>query len=111
MDRSTPIYLIAESYEEDSYGVLQPTATKRLVYANVTSVTASEWFEGGRNGLNPEYRVRMFGPDYEGEDVVEISGVQYSIYRVYQARADVIELYVEKRKGVEDSGGSDGTQD
>ena len=72
MDRSTPIYLVSESFEEDAYGVLQPTPVKRLVYANVTSVTGAEWFEGGRNGLNPEYRVRMFAPDYQGEEIVEI---------------------------------------
>lgn len=99
MDRSTPIYLVAETYAEDAYGVLRPTQTKRLVYANVTSVTADEWFEGGRNGLNPELRVRMFAPDYEGEEVVEINGYLFAIYRTYFARTDIIELYVERRKG------------
>ena len=99
MDRSTPIYLVSESYTEDQYGVLQPTTSKRLVYANVTSVSASEWFEGGRNGLNPEYRIRMFGPDYEGEEIVEMNSVQYAVYRTYQGRVDILELYVEKRKG------------
>lgn len=101
MDRSTPIFLVSESFEEDAYGVLQPTPVRRLVYANVTSVTGAEWFEGGRNGLNPEYRVRMFAPDYEGEEIVEIRGKQYSVYRTYHARTDVLELYVEKRKGVQ----------
>lgn len=101
MDRSTPVWLVAKSYTEDQYGVLQPTPTKRLVYANVTSVTGAEWFEGGRNGINPEYRIRMFAPDYQGEEVVEISGRQYAVYRTYQARTDVIELYVEKRKGAQ----------
>lgn len=99
MDRSTPIYLVSETYTEDQFGVLQPTTTKRLCYANVTSVSASEFFEGGRNGLNPEYRMIMFGPDYEGEEIVEYNGVQYFIYRTYQARTDVLELYVELRKG------------
>lgn len=101
MDRSTPIYLVKETYTEDSYGVLQPTTTKRTVYANVNSVSASEWFEGGRNGLNPEYRMIMFAPDYQGEEIVEYNGRQYAIYRTYQARTDVLELYVERRKGEE----------
>lgn len=99
MDRSTPIKLIKQTYTEDQYGVLQPVQTSRTVYANVTSVGATEWFEGGRNGLNPEYRVRMFAPDYEGEEVVQIGGVNYAVYRLYQARTDVLELYLEKRKG------------
>ena len=99
MDRSTPIYLISTTYTEDAFGVLQPTTTKRLVYANVTSVSASEWFEGGRNGLNPEFRMTMFGPDYNGEEIVEYNGAQYSVYRTYKAKTDRLELYVEKRKG------------
>lgn len=108
MDRSTPIYLISETFTEDQYGVLAPTRERRLAYANVTSVSASEWFEGGRNGLNPELRVIMFGPDYNGEEVVEIDGKTYSIYRTYTARTDVIELYVQKRKGDADHGDPEG---
>lgn len=99
MDRSTPIYLIKEAYAEDSYGVQRVTRTKRSVFANVQSVSASEWFEGGRNGLNPEYRFTMFSPDYEGEKVVEYNGVLYGVYRTYQARTDIIELYVQLKKG------------
>lgn len=102
MDRSTPIYLVKETYAEDNYGVLVPTTQKRLVYANVTSVSASEFFEGGRNGLNPELRIIMFGPDYEGEEVVEINNARYAVYRTYQARTDILELYLERRKGKAD---------
>lgn len=101
MDRSTPIYLVAQSYIEDEYGVLQPVDTSRLVYANVTSVTASEWFEGGRNGLNPELRIRMFAPDYHGEEVVDLNFKRYAVYRTYHARTDIIELYVQRKKGDE----------
>ena len=99
MDRSTPIKLIAESYAADSYGVLQKTRTKREVYANVRSVTASEWFECGRSGLNPEYRFTLFAPDYQGEKVLEYNGTQYGVYRTYQARTDIIELYTQLKKG------------
>ena len=99
MDRSTPIYLVSETYTEDAYGVLVPTPDKRLVYANVSSVSSAEFFEGGRNGLNPEYRMIMFAPDYDGEEIVEYKGVQYAVYRTYQGRSDTIELYVELRKG------------
>lgn len=101
MDRSTPIYLIKEEYAEDQYGVLQATTQKRLVFANVTSVSLQEWAEGGRVGLNPEYRVRIFGPDYEGEEIIEINNVQYAVYRAYYDRTDNLDLYVQKRKGKE----------
>lgn len=99
MDRSTPIYLIRETYEEDEYGVLKPKRKRELVYANVTSVSASEWFEGGRAGLNPEYRMTMFGPDYCGEEELEYNDRRYAIYRIYRSSIDRVELYVQRKKG------------
>lgn len=101
MDRSAVIYLISETFEADNVGVLVPTETKRKVYANVTSVTAEEWFNGGRNGLNPDLRFRMFKYDYQGEEVIEYLGKRYAVYRTYEARNDVLELYVERKKGDE----------
>lgn len=99
MDRSTPVYLISETFAEDEFGVLQPEPRKRKVYANVTSVSAAEWFEGGRSGLNPEWRVIMFAPDYKGEETIMIGGVSYAIYRRFQARTDTLELYCQRKKG------------
>lgn len=100
MDRSTPIVLIAQEYSKDQYGVLKPTQTRRQVFASVNSVTATEFFEGGRNGLNPELRFTMFAPDYNGEDIVEYNGNMYAVYRTYLARTDILELYTERREGV-----------
>lgn len=99
MDRSTVIYLVREEFVQNEYGVLVPQTSKRKVFANVTSVTSAEWFEGGRNGLNPEYRMRVFSPDYEGEKVIEYNGIQYTIYRTYIGRNDTLELYVQRKMG------------
>ena len=101
MDRSRVIYLIGQTYERDPYGVNQPVETRKKVFCNVMSVTASEWFDGGRNGLNPEYRMIIFQPDYNGEKIVEYNGTRYTVYRTYEARNDSIELYVERRKGAD----------
>lgn len=108
MDRTSVIYLINETYSEDQYGVLQPTPTRRKVYANITSVSASEWYEGGRSGLNPEYRLRMFKYDYNGEEIVEYNGKRYAIYRRYEERGDIIELYLERRQGTAATGAGNG---
>jgi len=99
MDRSTPINLVVETWERDDYGVNQKTETLRQVYANVQSVNRTEFFEGGRNGLNPEYVMTVFFADYQGEKVLEFQGVRYTIYRTYQRRNDELELYVERREG------------
>lgn len=100
MDRSTPIYLISETNTQNSIGEWIASETRRKVYANVKSVTATEFFSAGQIGLSPEYRFTMFGPDYAGERIVEYNGVRYAVYRVYQATTDTMELYVQKEVGV-----------
>lgn len=99
MDRTTPVTLVAEDFTENEFGVLTRTTSEREIYADVQSVGAKEWFEGGRNGLNPEYKLRVFGPDYNGEEIVKIFGKAYTIYRTYQTRTDTLELYVERKQG------------
>jgi hypothetical protein len=100
MNRSDTCVLVNSTYEKDEYGVMQKTETTAEVFCDVTSVSASEWFEGGRNGLNPEKRIKMFLYDYDGEKIVEVDGVRFTVYRTYVDR-DEIELYLEKRKGNE----------
>ena len=75
------------------------TLTERTVFCNVQSVTRAEFFEGGRNGLNPQYVFTMFFADYEGETVVEFEGQTYSVYRTFRRRDDTLEIYVERRGG------------
>ena len=105
MDRSDVINLYADSVTYDEYGVARKTRTAKQVFCKVDSVTRSEFFDAGRSGLNPEYRMTMFFGDYDGETVVGYKGRLYSVYRTYHAKTDVIELYVERQ------GGTDGEED
>lgn len=99
MDRSAVIKLIAETKTKNEYGVFETQTTSREVYAQVQSITRTEFFDAGRNGLNPEFEFTMFFGDYEGEKVVEYNGNTYAVYRTYQGRNDTIELYVERKGG------------
>ena len=101
MNRSKVAYLISESYSQDEYGVMIPDEEERKVYVSVTSVTGNEWFEGGRNGLNPQYRFTMFSHDYQCEKIIEYNEIRYTIYRTYMKTTDEIELYCELKKGSE----------
>lgn len=96
--RSNVCELVKEEYSKNDYGVMVASTVKRSVFCDITSVSASEWFEGGRNGLNPEKRVKMFRFDYEGEKIVEIEGNTFTIYRTFED-GDEIELYLERRQG------------
>lgn len=99
MDRSNVIKLISSTKTQDENGVWRETLSRRQVFCNVSSVTASEFFEGGRNGLNPEFRMTIFAGDYQGETMLEFNGKTYAIYRTYLDRNDNLELYVERKGG------------
>ena len=99
MDRSNIIYLITETQTQNQYGILETSTEKKKVFCQVDSVSASEFFDGGRSGLNPEFRMTLFKYDYSGEKLLEYNGQEYSIYRTYIRRTDEIELYVERKGG------------
>ena len=99
MDRSEVMELTSVVRYQDQLGVWHDTPTARSVFCEVSSVSQSEYFEGGRNGLNPSLRFRMFAPDYQGEKTLTYKGVEYSIYRTYVDRNETIDLYTEQRRG------------
>lgn len=104
MDRSNTCELLAVTKAKDEYGVICETVTARTVYCSVQSVTRAEFFDAGRSGLNPEYRLTMFAWDYQGEPMLRYNGKTYSIYRTYVSKTDEIELYVERKGGTNGKG-------
>lgn len=100
MDRSRVLTLIAQTYKADAIGQQVPVETRREVFCNITGVSAAEFFEAGRVGIRPEYRVTVFAFDYNGESIVELEGVRYGVYRTYLKSGEDIELYLERKAGV-----------
>lgn len=96
----TVVNLVAETPgNKNKYGVISTEKTVKEVFCKLESVTRSEFFGGGRNGLNPQYKLIMFSGDYEGEPTVIYNDLPYSVYRTFQPSMDVIELYVERKGG------------
>lgn len=99
------IILVAETFSKNEYGVPVPIPLPREVFAEVKSVSRREFFEAGRNGLNPQLQFTVFAGDFNGETICRYNGDQYSIYRSYWIPgSDYVELYVERK------GGSNGQQ-
>ena len=59
----------------------------------------SEFFAAGRNGLRPQMRLKVFAEDYRQEELVEVDGARYRIYRTYLGDNEQLELYLEKKAG------------
>jgi len=103
MDRSTPLTLIKKTFTTDDIGQKIFTETTTAVYANIQSVSRSEFFAAGEQGFKPQFVATMFAPDYEGQDLCELTMFgntsKYSIYRTYLGANDTIELFLEKKVG------------
>ena len=92
--------LISKTYTKDKYGVSKASETEREVFCEVSSISRNEFFEAGRNGLNPEYRFVIAEAEYHGESLIEYRGKRYGIYRTYiEPNTDFIELYAERKGG------------
>ena len=93
------ITLVAQSITKDTYGIEVITESKRTVFAEVESISQSEFFAAADTELNPEYRFRVFFGDYKGEEVLKYQEKRYAIYRTYRS-GDYMELYTERKVGV-----------
>ena len=95
------ISLIAFDCEEDDCLIQRKTETSRDVFCKVKSAARAEFFAAGQSGFQPKYLFEVFPADYEGETVLDYHGKRYSIYRTYLKSADVLELYAERKLGVQ----------
>lgn len=91
--------LLKTTYTTNKYGVPEATNESVEVFCEKQSVTRSEFFNAGRNGLTPEFVFTIFKGDYQGETTLKYDGLTYSIYRTYETDSDYIELYVARKGG------------
>ena len=92
------IELVALSFTSDDLRQRVPTETRRSIWAHIQSVSKSEWFQGGQNGLKPSLVADTNMINYQGEKTAIIQGKRYTIYRTYfDDQTDTIELYLEEQ--------------
>ena len=99
MERSDVIDLISTVQTVDDYGVQQTVETSARTYARIKSASQSEFFNGGRNGLNPQLVFVIHAEEYSDQETALYSNKRYSIYRTFLRDDGYIELYAEYRKG------------
>ena len=99
MAKIDEITLIGAAYAKDALKQFVSAPSRRTVLCTIGSITASEFFEAGRNGLRPQFRANVFAGDYQGETEAEYQSIAYSIYRTYYPKDDTVELYLERKAG------------
>lgn len=101
--------LIGTTKAQDEYGVMRETAVPRRVFCQTSSITRAEFFDAGRNGLNPEIVFTVFNGDYRGERTIRYHGDGYAVYRTYIVPgSDYIELYAQREGGTNGANETDG---
>lgn len=101
MNQAAKITLITTEYTQDDLGEWIETREESTVFAYVSSVTMSEFYEAGLQGFKPEFRFLVWMSEYNEQEVLEYNGKVYTIYRTYMRDDGRIELYVTEKKGEE----------
>ena len=94
-------YLIGYTVTLNDYKQEIKTETRTQIFAKKESVSRAEYYNGGKSGLQPEFRLTTAIIDYNGELEIELDGVRYGVYRTYNVSQDYIELYCEKKGGLQ----------
>lgn len=104
-----PVDLVQVTLEKDSLNqIVEKTRTTATVYAEIGSVSQTEFFSGGRLGFQPSLKATIYDFEYNDEPIVKFNDNLYSVYRVYYVNGtDRVELYLEIRGGTKDEPSSD----
>lgn len=97
------IELIAKTHTKNSFGVPIATETATELFADISSISQSEFMSAGQIGLKPAYKFKVWEYEYNGQKVLIYNGIKYTIYRTYLASDGRVELYTEERIGENDS--------
>ena len=103
MNQAAKIALLKTTYAQDDLGEWVEASEEVNVFAYVSSVTMSEFYQAGLQGMKPEYRFLIWQTEYSGEELLKYDDNIYSIYRTYLRDDGRIELYVTLKKGEEES--------
>lgn len=83
--------------------IVEKTRTDATVYAEIDSVTQTEFFSAGRLGFQPDFKATIYDFEYSDQKIIKYSGKLYSVYRTYYINgADRVELYCTERGGTKD---------
>jgi len=89
------IYLQSVTITEDEIGNQIETVTERMVFANELSVSSSEYYDAGLQGIKPAKRWEIYAAEYQGEDRVRYENTVYRIIRT-ETRGEKIRLTAER---------------
>ena len=91
------IFLGKQQIVTDKYKNQSKEYVFREVFAEVKSISQSEYYTAAQSGIKPAYKIVLADYyDYDEEDTVKYGGILYHIVRTYRNGLQ-LEITVEKR--------------
>lgn len=96
--QSLKIKLIAITVTEDDIGNQIPIETSIEVWAEVTGIRQSEFYNAALAGLKPEITFVIWANEYAGQSKIEYDGRKYKLIRTYvnPSKSEMVELICER---------------
>jgi SPP1 family predicted phage head-tail adaptor len=89
---SDKITLRKETVTLDEYGDSAYTYTDTTVFADVKSVTRSEFYSASMAGIKIDIVFAVHAEDYNNQTIVTYGTTQYNIVRTYKKGEGIVEL-------------------
>lgn len=99
MNKIANVKLISQNISYSEIGVPVSTSSTTELIGNFQTVSAQEFYRGGELGIKPEFIIKVWDAEYNGETLLEYDGKRYIIYRTYLASDGRRELYCQKDVG------------
>ena len=100
------IFLVDETKDVNEYGDITVVNTERMVYAELKSITQSEFYQAQATGMKPE--IKFVLPDfleYKGEKVVKYTAYgkeEPELYTVLRTYRNNFQLELVCKRGVDE---------
>lgn len=93
------ITLVSVGYQTDAIGQAIPTETTSTIQGRIGSVSASEDERAGQKGFKAMHEAVVWSFEFNDEEIAEVNGKRYQIYRYYKRSDGRTELYLGQRAG------------
>lgn len=96
-----PIYLISVEHKSDNkIGNWIPYEKKRKVYADISSIRQSEFYNAKLVDMKPEISLNVRGFEYNAEKFIIYQNIKYEVLRTYDRGNGIIEIVCSEFVGI-----------
>jgi len=93
--------LAPNGHTRDGSGNQVVSYESSTISATKKPIAMSEFYAAAQSGIRPELKLIVHPFEFDGQELVEYDGTRYSLIRTYQTSYDEMEIYLERKVGVQ----------